>query len=502
MPFTTFTLAMLLICILCLGREIFHGFVRGPLRALVSLCAVVLGIVCSIFVSHVAGALIADAIMTGFVNDLIVNNVEIVAGFDSVYQTASFLIQAIVNVLIFSFAFPICKRLVAAIASLVIKQNLKKLDKGSVPNTKTDKLLGSIIGVVCGVLVSVTVISPIMGTLHLLDDVAVVVDDLNNDVLENEELAALDLSSIKKYSTDALGGFCYDMGGKLIYKYVTVADFAGERVCAADEISYIRGTAGAAIDIAKGFLEEEEEAEETEEVEETDAFDLQATSESLLENFEKSVVLKTVATEIITEFSSAWLRGDEFFGIPIPDFNDDLLPMVHELLVICANTNEETITTNAKTLLVIVDIVIECDITSTSTARDVDYALLATKLYAAFEENPEMEEVKWKLEKVALVAISNAVSKSLTSSQRSAIATLIATDATSLLLEADDPQTYSDAINLKLMQRFEEFHLQVEPALCDLFTNKLLEIAKANEGRITAMDVNQLLTQTPGGLIN
>ena len=105
MPFTVFTLAMLLICIFCIGKEIFNGFSRGPLRALVSLCVVVLSIICSIFVSRPLSGLLTKIIAENLVNELIISNVPMLADFQSVLEVVSFLLQSILAGFVFALLF-------------------------------------------------------------------------------------------------------------------------------------------------------------------------------------------------------------------------------------------------------------------------------------------------------------------------------------------------------------------------------------------------------------
>jgi len=486
MPFTMFTLAMLLICILCLGREIFLGFVRGSLRALMSLCTVILSIICSFFVSRATGGIIATALVENVIKDLIVENVEIIAGFLSVYETASFLIQAIANVLVFVIAFPLFRWLFNGLVAITLKSALQKARNSK----EADKLWGSVIGALCGTIIAITVISPIMGTVHLFGDVVHLVDNIGQSIPPQQNIAIPELDPIDDYTSDAVGDFCYTIGGQLIYKHLTMADFNGEKISLIDEVTTLREASESAVGIVASFSQEDD----------PDNFKENADKAYLC--FEHSDLLRTIAIEFVTDFSSAWLQGEDFLGIYIPDFNNDFKPLVNEILVVCSDINEYNIMPTAKTLLDIVGVVVECDIKTDTSTDEVDYYLLASKFSAIFESNPGMESVKWQLENVANVAIADYVSQNLTLPQRASITTAIARDTAEVLVETEGTEVRITSLTEKLLQCFEEYELAIDASLCELFAYKLVRTAEANYDQISSSDVDALLNLTRGGIVN
>ncbi len=490
MPFTMFSLAMLLICILCIVKEAFNGFMRGSLRALMSLCAVVFSIICSIFVSRALGSVIAEALMENVVNDLIESNFEIVAEISSVYEIASFLIQMLANVIIFAIVFPILKWITNVIINIIIKRKLNKIGSSDSAESKSDKLWGAILGGICGIILATTVISPIMGTLRILDNTANMAEDIISSIPANEEIALPDLEPISEYSSDEVGNFCYKMGGELIYRHLTIVDFDGNSISAIDEISYIANAVESASGIVGEFSGD------------SDSFDFSKISDQTYESFEKSKILQSVALEVLPDFASAWIQGEEFLGFKLSNYGDDFSPMINELLLISSNVNEYNIMPTAKTLLDVIGVLIECDIRVDSSLDEIDYYLLTIKLYEVLEDNPNMESVKWRLESAASVAIADLVVANLSDSQRATITTTIASDTAQVLHDFTETQARIQALKEKLLERFEEYDLSVNSSLSQLFAYKLVKTAEENYDQILSSDVEALLNQTRGGMIN
>ncbi len=490
MPFSMFSLAMLLICILCIGKEAFNGFLRGPLRALVSLCAVVISIICSIFVSRALGSVLAKALMETHVADIIRSNFEIVAEIRSVYDISSFLIQMLANVIIFAIVFPIFKWITNAIIKIIIKTRLDKIGKGDRAESKTDKIWGAILGGICGIIIATTVISPIMGTIHVLDDAASMTEDIISSIPINEEITLPDLDAISEYSSDEVGNFCYEMGGELIYRRLTIVEFNGKNISAIDEISHIADAARSAAGIVGEFSEG------------SDFFDFPSSADQVYESFEKSEILRSVALEVLPDFATAWIQGEEFLGFKLSYYSKDFSQLINELLLISSNVNEYNIMPTTKTLLEVVGVLIECDIRIDSSPADIDYYLLTTRLYEVLEDNPDMEGVKWSLESVANVAIADLVAANLSDSQLDTITTTISSDTAQVLHDFTGTQARIQALSEKLSERFEEYDLSVNSSLSQLFAYKLIKTAEENYDQISSSDVEALLKQTQGGMKN
>ncbi len=477
MPFTMFTLAMLLICILCIGKEVFRGFVRGPLRALVSLCAIVLGMICSLFVSRMLGGLLSNVIMEEVVNEFLENNTETLVHMSSACNAIAFLIQVVVNILIFAIIFPIFRWIIDAIISLIIKLGLKKTGVVVRAENKQDKLLGAIVGFVCGIVLTAAASAPIVGTLHVLGDAVSLVESLDENILPRE------VDDLEEYTSDVVGNLCYSMGGELVFKHLTVADFGEGQVSAIDEIKSVQRAVESVSEIAQGFSQH------------ANSLDFSASADMLCESLEESEILKALTVEFTSECCSAWLLEEPFMGVYRPDFNEEFIPIVNEILLILSDINEYNVTPTARLLLDFIGVLIECDINVNTKTEEIDGMLLVTKLNEVFEEHSNTVNIKWTLENIAVEAIADFAANNLTDTQRASIATTIAGEVAQVLNDVSGTHMRIQAVREKLVVRFEEYGLSIDPSLCELFAYRLVTMAEANHDQISSFDVEALLGQ-------
>lgn len=490
MPFTIFTLAMLLICVFCIGKEIFNGFLRGPIRALVSLCVVVLSIICSIFVLRVISGVLSEIIVKTIVDEFINSNIPMLADFSVVHKIASFLIQVLLAGFLFLLIFPLLRLGCDAIISLVFKLNSKKTGDVPYAQSSLDKFLGALVGCLCGMITTIVVTAPIMGTVHILSDTINLVEHIRDNLPEDQELAIPEFEPMDKYAEDAIGDFCYTIGGEKFYKSITVGKFEGKSLSLVEELEHIKNTAEFAVEIVSAFYVENE------------SFDFSQNANGLYKSFEESEILKSASLEMVSEFSLAWMNGEPFLSAQIPDFNDDFKPMVSELLVVGSGINEYNVMPTLKTLLNVVGVLIECDITVDSKTAEVDYYLLAPKLCKALEDNPEMKNARLKLENAAVIAISDWVNANFSSNERKTMTTSIANDVAQIFIDITEPEARLEAINQKLLVQFADLGLPIDASFSELFANRLVKITEDNYGQISSQDIEKLLDQHRGGLTN
>jgi hypothetical protein len=109
-----------------------------------------------------------------------------------------------------------------------------------------------------------------------------------------------------------------------------------------------------------------------------------------------------------------------------------------------------------------------------------------------------MENVKWRLENVANIAIAEFVSQNLTNTQRARLTTEIARDTAQVLIDIEGTDARVEAVGEKISEKFEE----IDPSLCKLFAYKLVSIAEEKYDQISSSDVEALLNQSKGGLLN
>ena len=484
MSLTLFSFAMLLICILCIGKGVFKGFKGGLFLSLISLSTVISSIIFAILISRPISRSIAAEIVS-IIRYESSGEIGIFNTASAIERAAMFLIQAIISSVIFAALFLIAKLFIGWILRVILNDKAKGEGRITDARTKKDRLAGAIIGGICGMLIAMSVTAPIMGTLHLVSDAVGVLDVLDEDMLSDANFDRSSLDAIEKYASDVPGNFCYSLGGEMIYSQIAVGEFNGKTVSAVTEIKNLARGIECVLRIVGRFS-----AGEVDLSQKLDAGELYAV-------MDKSEIIKSVVAEGISEFSSAWLSGNGFMGIYRPDFNDDIEPLVDGLLAVCVGTNEYNVKNTVGTLVDIFGVLVECGISADSKSEEIDYYLLVTKLYEVIEKNPDMDPVKDALLKLATNAFADALLGNVSESELDNICKLIA-DKTMIAygVEGDDINAKKSELKSGLSEFLGVYGISEDDKVIDLFAERLIAEAERNGGWISASIVEELITVT------
>lgn len=481
MSFTLFSFAMLLICVLCIGKEVFKGFKGGLFLSFISLCAIISSIICGILFARIASRYITAVAMRGIRYEIF-NGSQYVGDSAAIDNVAKFFVQAIINSIIFVILFLIFKLLINAVLKLVLNRKVKREGRAVEAETKKDRVGGIILGLFCGILVASAVTAPIMGTLHIIRDATGVIDVLDDDVLSSANFERSTLDEINKYASDIPGNFCYSLGGRLIYNQIAVGDFNAKTVSAVNEVKQLTRGIESVLQIV-GRLSE-------------DNIDLSVKIDVSVLNdvIDNSEIIKTVVAEGISEFSASWLRGESFIGISRPDFNDNLEPLVDELLTVCAGTNVYNVKDTVSTLVDIFGVLVECGISADSTSEDIDYHLLIVKLVEVLDKNPRMQTIKEALFELATNAFSDIVLENMPSYELEKALDLIAEEATRAYnIDSADISAKMDELKNGLSGLLENYGIPENDAVIDLLTERLIFEAEMNGGTLDANTIAKIM---------
>ena len=486
MSFTMFSLAMLLICVLCIGAEVFKGFKGGFLQALISLSAVISSIICSIIFSRSVSRLLSYSVMA-FVRNELIGGVSVIGGSISLDSVISFFIQAIVNSMIFVVLFLIFKWLFGIAFKLILNRKTKDEGRPEDSENKKDKLIGALVGCLCGIIIAAAVTAPVMGTLNLARDTVGVIDVIDDDMLESADFDSSALDTINKYASDIPGNFCYSMGGKLIYSQIAVGDFNGKLVSVVTEIKYLGVGLKNALEIVGRFSEDNISFEE-----EIDA-------SGFYECLDNSEIIRTLVAESLSQFSSSWLRGESFLGISKPNFNDNIDPLVDELLAVCASTNSYNVKGMVTTLLDIFAALVECDVTADSRTEDINYTLLVQKLYEVLDQNPDMESVKRGLTDLAMGVVIDDIRERFSDGDFKHVLDRIAKETNDTFNTGGyDMESKKEILQNSLSKVFGQYGLPIDDVVADLAADKLIDMANSYGGNISASDIEALMNAVTG----
>ena len=484
MSFTLFSFAMLLICFLCIGKELFLGFKGGLFLSLLSFSSIISSIILAVILSRALSVEIANAIMLSLRDD-IMNAVGMTDMAASLERVILFLLQAIVCSLVFAALFLISKLFIKLILKWVLKKKVKRFGSLTDAQAKKDKLYGAVVGGICGVIVAAAVTAPIMGTLHTARDAVSVINVLDEEMLSTSNLKKSSFDVIDNYASDFCGNFCYSFGGELIYSQIAVGEFNGKTVSAVSEIKHLANGIKSVLEIVDRFSEEELDLSQELDVSE------------LYEVIDNSEIIKTIVAEGIAEFSQSWLRGDSFIGISRPNFNDNLDPLVDGLLTVCAETNVYNVKETVGTLVDIFSLLAECGIRADSKTEDIDYYLLVTKLYDVLNENPNMEPVKDSLLKLATGAFSDAILENVSITELNNFYKLVADKAMiAYSIDTNDIDVKKEELKSGLSEFLLPYGISDDDNVIELVVERVLLETEMNGGWMSAGKVAEIFSIT------
>ena len=279
------------------------------------------------------------------------------------------------------FFFLACYILLSIIFSIVMAIVVKFIPLFNNSGEVLKRLGGLGIGVVCGLLVSLFVLSPVVGLLSIANGFT---SSMEMDAEEREELGEMDLSIFE------------NTGFLLVFDAFSSADLDGERV-------YLRSEATALL----GLVESLESMG-------GDLGDMNseqiASLRKLLVTIDGSTLLKNTLAGVFSEAAEKWTSGEEFLGISSFDAGELLNPVINEMLLVFKTTNKDYIISDLTAMVDIFEVVI-----NSGLANDTDFQTMLTKLgdgvisdlLVATSTNARMVPVADEITKLSVKALAS-----------------------------------------------------------------------------------------------
>ena len=335
MSFTAFSVAYIIIFITAAGIEIFRGTKRGFLKTAFSLSSVLLSIVLSIITVALSSEFVAETIDRFF---------RISSGGGIPTNALRAMIAMISGPFLFLVLFFLFRG-VLAIVSRFICGSVFTVEEGDTEfegeyapaYRRNGRLWGGITGFICGFLITVTVVSPIMGTFEVADNLIETVKNADAEALSKIGIKDGD---IDKYAKDPIGHVFYQLGGKFIYYASSSVDFAGHRSNPIRETEALRSIISDLVYLMP-VVEDPRGATE----EQLRKIDL------LADNIKDLTVTNALIANSFSSGMRNWMNGYEFFGAVRPSFNDMIDPAIDNILQVCADSNYYSVADNIGSLL-------------------------------------------------------------------------------------------------------------------------------------------------------
>lgn len=255
---------------------------------------------------------------------------------------------------------------------------------------KNDKPLATVIGVLCGLVMTVAIFAPLTGTLRTMLDAIQIIEEftgeLGKDKSDSSDDYALSSSEVREYANDFSVVALNACGGKTIFDVTTMFTYAGEVTNISTEFKIARQMN------LKSLKESFTDSTEF------DA-EVSASIRNVIDTADKSPLIKMLLTYFTHELSGKWLAGDAFMDINRPAItkNKIVKPFVDEMLTVLSKTTEKTVCRDLRTMLDLVQLLSDNSAALGGSYQDnIDVLVsgnLMKKLDNILELNSDMEGV-------------------------------------------------------------------------------------------------------------
>lgn len=368
------------------------GLIRGLKKTIASFVAIVIS-----FVAALAAALIACSpelgILAGVVDAIkgyipldVLGEITEVVPIDSllVYYVSMFLAP-----IVFFAVFLVALVLLSIIAMIVVKFIAKQKDFSKV----TKRLGGLGLGALCGILISMLVLMPVVGLL-----------DIGAKVGETEklspELVGPEISALLDEASDDVALKFMNIYCGWIYDGLASANFKGETVSLEDDAVALICVLTEIENFASGddgFGQKQVDALNT-----------------IIDSIDKSPILRDTLASLLSEMATTWLEGGEFMGISKMEGGELLDPIIDKILGVIAESNKDNISADMKTLTGILGLFVKHDM----FANSGDYKALLktmggegviTELISVSNANPRMSFISDDITKLSVKALASTI---------------------------------------------------------------------------------------------
>ena len=201
--------------------------------------------------------------------------------------------------------------------------------------------ISALCGAACGLITLCVLATPMVGTLEVVD--GVISMSLHSAAAEEESETSEMIADIVDASANNAGTFTVKaLGGGVVYDIMTSHKVGGE-------IANLRHEASAIKALVNAFSAAPTDTDEVK----------AARVREIPKAFKKSAIFPVLLSELATEATSSWERGDDFCGIEKPDFGEDLNPLMMTAIHCFAKSNVDTIKEDVYTICDIFAVLIE-----------------------------------------------------------------------------------------------------------------------------------------------
>lgn len=381
-------LAILAVTLLIVIINVLKATIRGLKKSIGTLVAIILSAVIAAILTLVlcrpeSAMMLA---LRPYVTEMLVGMGEVFA-IEALQDALIYYAVMLVAPFFFMISYILVNFIVAIAIAIAVRFILPNKKPGKVLN----RLGGAGIGLVCGILVSVILLTPVIGTVSTFVSVA---DELVAEDSE-DDFALL----VKEASENTVINVYNNMGCGLLYNAFASVSVNGERVYLKDDLAVIMsivGTMGTLTGDSEGFGEEQIDG-----------------LNKMIDDLDRSALIKDVVAEVFSAAAEKWSVGESFMGIQMVSAGELLDPILNEMLAVIATTDHTTVTADLRTMANVLGVVVEADLMSdgddTDMLKKLSGGKVVSKLILAINENERMAHLSDQITKISVRALASTI---------------------------------------------------------------------------------------------
>ena len=372
MSFTTLSAALLLAVAAGVFLEVRRGLRRGLTRTAFTLSTVVFSGLAAAPLAVWLSNLPTEA-LSGLLREILPELEAVFEQFPSIPLLILAAVDALMSPILFVLLFLILRLITGIIASVICRKKFAPrpheirdpmYESRNAPfHRRHGKAVSGMVGGICGLLASLMLLSPVVGTLCTLRDFFRYTENIKiqwSAVGLSEE----DLAQVKSSVSDPGAAILEDMGCGLIFDATANTRINGRRAGLRREAEACMMVVGDLISGLKVFGDPSAATPE----------ELESLSR-LGEEIQRSEAAGLLASDFLNQIAISWLEGNTFLKVPRPRGGELVDPLLDGLLQVCAESTPDCVGRDVHTLI---RIYLICHEEGLLTSPD--YELLSKKL--------------------------------------------------------------------------------------------------------------------------
>ena len=403
MSFTLLSVFILLLFGMIAFIEVRNGIKRGLRLSLISLGSSVL----SLLLSFPVTLAVAEA-TAGWLMELLKENEDyenLLAYLPSVELVLPPILSMALCAVLFLAVFLTLLFAVKKIVFLICRKCAKRRedDPGYGEDSpecasRQSRAMGAACGMLAAIVLTVAVLSPLMGILEFADDALNIVKQIDTEIYES--LGTGNAEMVHSFTEDPLGKLFYRGAGRAIFNGAASTVFAGKRVYLLEEVDTVSRMAEDMFAVYTMFFDPSQALPEC-------AGSVRRLSENMLE----LEVFGRLLADALKQCGSAWEDNEPFMILYPPRMSIVIRPIFDEVISACANTNPSNAERNIKSICEVYALTVESGILA-ADQKDISslFALLEEqgtllKIDAVLTENPDMKHIHTGVVAMQLLAV-------------------------------------------------------------------------------------------------